>query len=62
MIYLKERIHMFLNVLIPSLCALCVVSFEPNRNLIDDSALDYAFILENFLYYLFAYYDIHTSL
>ena len=59
MFYLKGRNCMSLNDLIPSLYA---KSFESIGILIDDSTLDDAFTLDAFLYYLFAYDDIHASL
>ncbi|KAF3680237.1 putative pre-mRNA-processing factor 6-like [Capsicum annuum] len=60
-LYLKGRGHMCLSALNPSFCALCAISFGLNGILIDDSTLDDAFTLDSFLYYLFAYDDIHTS-
>ncbi|KAF3627992.1 putative HMG1/2-like protein-like [Capsicum annuum] len=59
---LKGKSHMCLNALIPSLCALCAMSFGPNGLLIDNSTLDDAFTIDSFLYYLFAYDDIYAIL
>ncbi|KAF3654762.1 hypothetical protein FXO38_15006 [Capsicum annuum] len=59
--YPKRRICISLNALISSLCASHTKFLDPNGIVIDNSTLDDAFTFDFFLYYLFAYDDIHDS-
>ena len=59
--YIERKSVVCLNDLSPSLSVLVAKSLEPYGILVDGNAMDEISMLNSFLYYLFAYDDVHAS-